>query len=366
MKTLAHDAVTGWTGETDLQVLFFRLTIDTATEFLFGESINSQLRELRGPEINNAKPAALDEIVFSKAFDSAQAYIARRGRIMGNYWWMMNSRPFQDAVARCHAFFDHYVEQALRSDSSRDGQEPEKGAIGGQYVFMDELVRRTRDPIELRSSLLQVLIAGRDTTAGLLGWTFWLLARHPEVYAKLRRVVLEEFGQYRAEDHSRISFETLKSCKYLQYVLNETLRLYPSVPLNRRQATRDTTLPRGGGQDGKKPVFVPKDANIVYCVYVTHRMRSLWGEDAEKFYPERWETGKMAWKYLPFNGGPRVCLGQQFALTEAGFIVVRLVQRFDKIENLDPTGMEDVKQNATLTMSSAHGVKVRLHAADDV
>lgn len=366
MQALKPDDSTGWTTETDLQVLFFRLTIDTATEFLFGESINTQLSADKGNSggVQADKPAALDELIFSKAFDTAQAYIARRGRVLGNYWWVMHGRSFSEAVSRCHAFFDHYVELALRKNSSTDGHQDKKEKKDGQYIFLDELVQRTRDPVELRNSLLQVLIAGRDTTAGLLSWTFYLLARHPLVYAKIRRVILEEFGPYRAGHRESISFETLKSCTYLQHVLNETLRLYPGVPLNRRQATRDTTLPRGGGQDGKQPIFIPKNANIVYCVYAMHRMSSYWGEDAEEFKPERWEKGRPGWKYLPFNGGPRVCLGQQFALTEAAFVVVRILQRFDEILNLDQSSMETVEQNATLTLSVANGVRVKLHVSE--
>lgn len=231
-----------------------------------------------------------------------------------------------------------------------------------RYVFLHALIKETKDPIELRSQLLHLLLAGRDTTAGLLGWTCWNLARHPAVFDKLRRAILETFGTY---EHPRdITFERLKSCSYLQYTLNETLRLYPSVPFNSRQATRDTTLPCGGGPDGSAPVYIRKGECVGYSVYVMQRRKDLWGDDPERFVPERWASRRPGWEYLPFNGGPRICLGQQFALTEAGYVLTRLVQRFDRIEPCLPVSMEEPRHQYSVT-SAPKEVLVRLRVAGE-
>ena len=96
------------------------------------------------------------------------------------------------------------------------------------------------------------------------------------------------------------------------------LRLYPSVPINSRFALEATTLPRGGGADGSKPVMVRKGDAVAYAAYAMHRRKSLYGEDADSFRPERWDPDennavnlkKIGWGYLPFNGGPRICLGR--------------------------------------------------------
>ena len=90
--------------------------------------------------------------------------------------------------------------------------------------------------------------------------------------------------------------------------------MYPSVPINSREAVRDTTLPRGGGPDEKSPVFIPKGMRVQYAVYALHRRKDLYGADAEEFRPERWSEGRLGhnWEYLPFNGGPRICLGREF------------------------------------------------------
>lgn len=113
----------------------------------------------------------------------------------------------------------------------------------------------------------------------------------------------------------------------------------------------------GGGPDGKSPVFVPKGRVVAYSVYSMHRRTDIYGPDAEEFKPERWENLRPGWGYLPFNGGPRICVGQQFALTEAGYTIVRLMQTFDSIEARDDRPWNEGLQ---LTMSVGNGVKVAL------
>lgn len=135
------------------------------------------------------------------------------------------------------------------------------------------------------------------------------------------------------------------------------LRLYPSVPQNIRFANRDTTLPVGGGRDGKAPVFIKKGQLVSYAVYSMHRRKDLYGEDAEEYRPERWDSLRVGWGYLPFNGGPRICVGQQFALTEAGYTIVRLVQEFERIESRDPTPW---LESLHLTLGSGNGVQIAL------
>lgn len=359
MRALPTNA-DGWTSKTDLQPLFFRLTLDSSSEFLFGESVNSQLAAL--PCEFGTADAKVDpgrrEALFADAFDTSQYYLARRGRL-GSRYWLINPPEFREACRQCHSFIDYYVQLALRQ-SPRACNAEKDATHEKEYVFLNELAQRTQDPIELRSQLLSILLAGRDTTASLLGWVFYFLARHELVFQKLRRAIVEDFGEYHNDQHT-ISFVSLKNCQYLQHCLNEVLRLVPIVPVNGRKSVKDTTLPRGGGPDGKSPVFVKKGTAVRYSVYVMQRNKEIWGQDADEFRPERWIGRKVGWEFLPFNGGPRVCIGQQFALTSAGFAVVRLLQRFDRVENLDST--TDIKHALTLTSCSGTGVQVRLHEA---
>ena len=93
-----------------------------------------------------------------------------------------------------------------------------------------------------------------------------------------------------------------------------------------------------------------------------HRRRDFYGPDAEEFRPERWESGRLQprWEYLPFNGGPRICLGQRYALTEVAYVVVRMAQEFQILESRDPGPWEE---SLALTLCSRNGTKVCLTPA---
>jgi cytochrome P450 len=125
--------------------------------------------------------------------------------------------------------------------------------------------------------------------------------------------------------------------------MSETLRLYPVVPYNIRLALHDTTLPHGGGPDGLAPIGILKDTPIAYSPLVMQRRPDIypasWRAGADpaldplNFNPSRWYTWQpKPWTYIPFNGGPRICIGQQFALTEMAYTIVRLLQRFERLE----------------------------------
>lgn len=271
----------------DLQDLFFRLTLDSATEFLLGESADSQLAAVPGYKSTKSH---LHDIDFARAFDTGQMELATRARF-GPGYWLYHSRALREATKQCNAFMDYYVQRALAKAPAEKH---------GKYVFLEALAEQTQDPLELRSQMMHILLAGRDTTASMLGWLFLLLSKDPARYKKLRDIVLEEFGTY--EDPKEITFAKLKSCAFLQHCNNETLRMYPVVPVNARFAYRDTTLPVGGGKDGKSPVFVGKGSSVEYSVYVLHHRKDIWGEDADEFVPERWEGRKVGWEFVPFNG----------------------------------------------------------------
>lgn len=131
------------------------------------------------------------------------------------------------------------------------------------------------------------------------------------------------------------------------------------IPANSRVASKPTVLPTGGGKSGNSPIFVAKGSAVFYHLYPMHRRPDIFGADADEFRPERWETLRVpAWAYLPFNGGPRVCLGQQYALTEASYTVVRLVQEFEAIEYRGGVW----KEQLGLSLATTGGVQVGLQS----
>ncbi|ANB15119.1 Dit2p [Sugiyamaella lignohabitans] len=339
-------------GFFDAQVYFHNLTLDTATEFLFGESVDSLSngnRQVQGPEI---KVTAQE---FAECFNGSLKTLRLRIQL-GKLSFLANPDHFKHEVKICHNFVDYFVHKTLAET------EKEKADSGDQefsYIFIEQLAKQTRDPKVIRDQAFNILLAGRDTTASLLSFALFILARDKRVWNKLRDEVLTTFGN----DSSKITFESLKRSTYLTNTINEVLRLFPIVPSNSRMAIADTILPRGGGEDESSPVFVKKGTTVSYVVYVMQRTKKYWGEDAEDFRPERWEEGKLhMWDYLPFNGGPRICLGQQFALTEISFTLVRILQTFRDVEpHPDATpSFKDLRGLHSLTLSVAEGVWLRL------
>ncbi|PYI00619.1 cytochrome P450 [Aspergillus sclerotiicarbonarius CBS 121057] len=322
----------------DLQDLFFRYTMDSATEFLFGQSVGS----LR---------MAQSELGFAPAFNYSLEAIWMN-LLLGPFSIFNRDRKAEECNRICREFAEQFVEDAVYAAQS-EKKHPETKRKS--YIFSHELARQTSDKRRILDELLNVLMAGRDTTASLLSNMFFMLAKYPATWDKLRREVASLEGRLP-------TYEELRNLKYLRCCMNESLRLHPVVPLNERLAMKDTVLPLGGGKDGLSPVFVAKGTQVSYNVYAMHRRTDLYGLDAAEFRPERWEDGhlKPRWEYLPFNGGPRICIGQQYALTEAGYVTVRMAQKFRTLESRDPGPWEEALK---MTLSSRNGTKVCLTPA---
>jgi len=187
----------------DLQPLFFNQTLDTGTEFLLGQSVNSQTAQAHSKEEE-----------FTEEFDYAQLQLQRRitlGPALPTYY----NPKFNRACKTVHEYIDEHVARTIkaRKDASRD---PEKAQHQDRYVFLTEMAKQTLDPVTLRDELLNILLAARDTTAGLLSNTFHALARHPDVWAKLKAEIDELGG-------TPPDYETLRNMQYLKCVINEGL-----------------------------------------------------------------------------------------------------------------------------------------------
>lgn len=160
----------------------------------------------------------------------------------------------------------------------------------------------------------------------------------------------------------------LKRMKYLGCVIRESLRLYPPVPVNARAAVKTTTLPTGGGTDGKAPVLVRKGESVSYSPYVMHRRKDIYGDDATKFRPERWEDGgldNVGYGYLPFNAGP--CLGQDYAMLEISYTIARLMQRFPSMVAADDSQAPEIgneRQILSLVLLCEDGCWVKLRGTE--
>lgn len=188
----------------NLQDLFFKLTMDSATEFLFGES--TDCLELEKTSQNDTR--------FAEAFSRSQERAGENFRSGKLIQWL-NKHEFKRDSDYVQKYVDQFVEKGLEYRKSLDlSKEPPEVKEGERYVFLYELVKRIADPVHIRSELLNILMAGRDTTASLLSDVWFILARRSDIWAKLRAEVDELGG-------AKPTYQQIKDMKYLKMVLNE-------------------------------------------------------------------------------------------------------------------------------------------------
>ncbi|KAK4671411.1 hypothetical protein QC764_607310 [Podospora pseudoanserina] len=325
----------------DMQEWAFRFTLDVGTEFLLGTSSG----------VLDPQATALGRR-FAWAFNLGVDGVAQKIRL-GSLAPLYYNADYGKACKMVHEYVDPIVLAAIEATQKTGSEQHSNVGDEKRYTFLAALASEGISPKKIRDHVLNILIAARDTSACLMSAAFFELARQPAIQAKLRAEVDRQL-------EGRLPrYDDLKDMTYLNWFIKEALRLYPPIPMNIRVANKDTILPVGGGPDGSAPIFVPAGQEVVYQIFSTHRRRDLWGEDADQFRPERWETIRPHFQYLPFNGGPRICPGQQFALLETSFVLVRFLQEYSRLE-APATSQQPWTENYTLTCSVGQGSWVKL------
>jgi cytochrome P450 len=197
---------------------------------------------------------------------------------------------------------------------------------------------------QLRDEMMTLFLAGHETTAAALTWTWYLLSQHPKVEAMLLGELRQVLGG-RAP-----TVADLPNLPYTEMVVREAMRLYPPAPGVAREPIEDVKI---GGYD------VPKGSLISVNIYALHRDPRFF-EDPERFDPDRfssgWDERIPRYAYLPFGGGPRVCIGNGFAMMEARLILATLAQRCQLSLELD----QEVVPIQLVTVRPKNGVRMRL------
>ena len=206
--------------------------------------------------------------------------------------------------------------------------------LGMLMAARDEGASQGMGDRQLRDEVITIFIAGHETTARLLTWVFYLLDRHPEVEARLRGELTVALGGRTP------TMADLPNLACTRRVVDETLRLYPPVWITNRQAL---------AEDGVMGYRIPAGALVSISPYAAHRHPAFW-TDPERFDPERFSpeqaAGRHRFAYLPFGGGPRQCIGNTFALTEAVLVLATVAQRYQL--HLPPNSRVEVVPQATL------------------
>ncbi|KAF9429582.1 Protein kinase alk2 [Podila epigama] len=317
----------------DVHDIFLKFTLDSFGEVSFGQSFGC----LVNPE---------EEVEFAAAFDRLNAIVGER--LFRGPWEIYEKiNGIDKQVEKDKKIVVDFALNVIRHRREIGYDRPQKDLL---QLFMD-LKGDDGEPLSdemLKDSILNFIIAGRDTTAQALTWMFYLMHRDSadkNIVHKLR----EEIDNVLGDDMP--SYETTKAMKYAEACLYEALRLYPSVPRNIKVCVEDDVLPNG--------VEIKKGEFFQWSSWTMGRATEIWGPDAKEYRPERWLDGtkNSPTKFPAFHAGPRTCLGQQFATIEAITIMSLMFKRFN-FELVDPS--TEPAYASGLTLPVAQGLPVRI------
>jgi cytochrome P450 len=297
MVACAERMLQGWQdGQTrDVHADMTGLTIEIAGQTLLGASMAAETGRV------------------SRAMNDAMIYFAGPALWFPGYKWLPTPGNLRFRRAR------RELDQVMYGTIAKRRAE---GAAGGEDLLSRLLAARDEDNSQmtdrqLRDELVTLFLAGHETTAQALSFTFYLLARHPAAAMRLAAEV-DEVLQGRLPSSADVP-----RLQYAEWVIKESLRLYPPAPNIGREALCDCEI---GGY------HIPKGAQIALVQWVVQR-DPRWFDDPETFRPERWDKDLARriprCSYFPFGDGPRICIGTQFAMLESVLVLASVVQRYE-------------------------------------
>jgi len=252
---------------------------------------------------------------------------------------MPGDSEYRNAVETMEGVIDDIVAQRRGSQGDATTDEGPDDLLS---ILLRAWERGDQSDRQIRDEVMTILLAGHDTTALTLTYTWYLLSRHPEVERRLHAEVTEVVGD------DRPTMADVADLEYVQRVIDESMRLYPPVYTMFREPGRPVEL--GGYR-------IPEDAAIMLSQWAMHRSERYW-EDPEVFDPDRWDrdVDRPRFAYFPFGGGPRHCIGKHLARLEAKLIVARTAQRY----RLEYTRQSEPELWPTLTMHPRDGMPMRV------
>ncbi|XP_043717384.1 cytochrome P450 86B1-like [Telopea speciosissima] len=344
----------------DLQNVLLRLTFDNVCMIAFGVDPGCLRPDL-------------PEIPFAQAFEDATEITTLRFVTPTSIWKAMrflNLGP-EKKLKKSIKEVDEFANEVIRTRKKElslyyNEEKKRKSDLLTAFMRLKDDEGKPYSDKFLRDICVNFILAGRDTSSVALSWFFWLLDKNPAVEEKIlgeicgiveKRSETDDDKGDQGRDSIVFRAAEVKKMEYLQAALSEALRLYPSVPVDQKEVIEDEVFPDG--------TVLPKGEKVFYSMHAMGRMESLWGEDCKEFKPERWMrdgrfTSESAYKFTAFNGGPRLCLGKDFAYYQMKFVAASIIYRYEVkvVENYP------VVPKLALTMYMKYGLKVTLSRRD--
>ncbi|XP_027095426.1 cytochrome P450 94A1-like [Coffea arabica] len=296
---------------------------------------------------------SLPVAAFAVAFDDAMRISSQRFYSPVPLIWKVkralnvgSERKLKEAVHQVREFAKQIIKE-------KKAELEEKSSIDSVDLLSRFLSSGNYDEDFVTDIVISFILAGRDTTSAALTWFFWLVFGNPNVEKK----IVEEIKE---KSESPV-YDEVKDMVYTHASLCESMRLYPPVPTDTKEATEDDVLPDG--------TVVRKGTRVAYHPYAMGRIEDVWGSDWAEFKPERWLEkdglsgmwnfiGKDSYTYPVFQAGPRICLGKEMAFLQMKRVVAGVLRRFKVVPAIEE-GVEPVFM-AYLTSKMKGGFPVRI------
>ncbi|KAF8411567.1 hypothetical protein HHK36_004122 [Tetracentron sinense] len=337
--------VSGLSLVVDLQDVFQRFTFDTTCMLVTGYDPGCLSIEF-------------PDVPFAKALDDAEEALFFRHIVPESCWKLQRWLGIgeEKKLNRAWRTLDHFIANYIAkkreelSKTTTSMKEERDGAdLLTSYMEEGEMGGSKSDKF-LRDTILNFIVAGRDTTSTALTWFFWLISKHPVVEAK----ILKEVRAKESEKWRLFDTEELSGMVYLHGALCESLRLFPPVPFQHKVPLSPDILPSGHKVNPEKKILV--------SLFAMGRMEGIWGKDCLEFKPERWisERGGIryepSYKFFAFNAGPRTCIGKEVAFTQMKAVAAAMIYNYHvQLEEYHP-----VIPNISIILHMKHGMKVRV------
>ncbi|MCW0213346.1 MAG: cytochrome P450, partial [Pseudonocardia sp.] len=296
--------------DVDVPADMTRLTLDTIALCGFGYRFNSFYRETPHPFVE-----AMTRTLTESQARARQLPIQTRLRVRA-----------QRRLEENQAFMESLVDRIIAERRAEGAAGDTTDLLGRMITGVDKQTGEGLPDENIRAQCITFLIAGHETTSGLLSFAIYYLLKNPAFLERARSEVDEVFG-----DSAAPSFEQVQRLTYVRRVLDESLRLWPTAPGFTRTPLEDTVV---GGR-----YAIPSRTPMTVLIPALHRDTSVWGPDAAEFDPDHMAPERLATVspnvYKPFGTGQRACIGRQFALQEATLVLGSLLARFDLIDHTD-------------------------------